>query len=634
MSYFPNRSVCAVLVGVLFLAVQLGCEAGSDAVVSTKGPSDTQGSEDTDGNSPNKDDLDVDLDEGEGEDQEPYEGPKDSMGPGTQREYSPETNSSDGVGVDHSGWLELQTEEFVSNHLWVANSADGTVSKIDTETLREVGRYYVGMSDTPNPSPSRTGVDMIGDVFVGNRENHNTGDPNVIESSVTKIAGETSRCVDRNGNGKIDTSTGPDDLLPRAATTAQGVVGQSMDECVIWTRGFNRDNLDDPKPLTGTYGCLGVRGIAATGETGPNFEYNGHVWIGCHGSGAAYKLNGTNGDLMESLSLGPFFPYGFVLDNMEQIWVASRYFGGPTDEDGLIRLDIDNGSFEKVAGSPKPYGIAMDGDGNIWVTTLDTPGAVYRYSPSQDSWAFLDMAGKHLRGIAVDDDGWVWVIVTSGRSEIALIDSATFPSKSSWVGTYYLGNDDNGDQSDGNYSPWGGAGVAVDFKGHVWGVSKHLNGPDVGIVTRLEVDRSGPVPNVVGKQIIPVGSEPYSYSDMIGYHLRHFTTEEGWYRQVFDVCPDRATKWHQIDWESQVPPNTSFVIRARTANQRMDLETAAWTTVVQVPGDTSPNALPASLPEGHFIELEVRLSTDDKGVSPKVGAITFGYECTSEILVV
>jgi hypothetical protein len=118
---------------------------------------------------------------------------------------------------------------------------------------------------------------------------------------------------------------------------------------------------------------------------------------------------------------------------------------------------------------------------------------------------------------------------------------------------------------------------------------------------------------------------------MIGYSLRNFTTKEGWYTQTFDVCNDKSTKWNQIAFESRVPAGTSFIIRARTADKLTDIASATWRTVVQVPPDRSPKALPSNMQEGHFIQLEVRLYTKDSKVTPSVGKIGFTFLCTRPI---
>ena len=175
--------------------------------------------------------------------------------------------------------------------------------------------------------------------------------------------------------------------------------------------------------------------------------------------------------------------------------------------------------------------------------------------------------------------------------------------------------------------------MAIDFSGNVWGISMNGCGGN-GCASRLEMDRSGAIPHVVGTDVVGIGKSAYTYSDMAGYHLRHFTTEQGWYRQRFGVCPDHSTRWKQIHWEADVPPGTDLVIRARVSDFASDLPQSPWLNVVAVPSDESPMDLPSGLPEGHFIELEIRLHTKVEGVTPSVGSIHFWYDCTGPIPVV
>src|SRR5690606_10548894 len=55
----------------------------------------------------------------------------------------------------------------VEGFIWIANSGEGTVSKIDTVTGVELGRYVVRPDS--GGSPSRTTVNNRGDVAVANR---------------------------------------------------------------------------------------------------------------------------------------------------------------------------------------------------------------------------------------------------------------------------------------------------------------------------------------------------------------------------------------------------------------------------------------------------------------------------------
>ena len=100
------------------------------------------------------------------------------------------------------------------DYIWIANSSEGTVSKINTKTGIEEGRFRTAAQAA---NPSRTSVNQYGDVAVSNR------DP----GSITKIAALEVRCNDNNNNGKIDTSTGPGNILP-----------WGQDECVLWHQSF------------------------------------------------------------------------------------------------------------------------------------------------------------------------------------------------------------------------------------------------------------------------------------------------------------------------------------------------------------------------------------------------------------
>src|SRR5207245_7609886 len=104
--------------------------------------------------------------------------------------------------------------------------------------------------------PSRTAVDFNGDVWVANRAHQ----PNELQSSVTKIANKNNSitdtdCIDRNGNGKIETSFDangdgiintdcnangtPDSIADVAAKACNPTTPQEFwgldDECVLFT---------------------------------------------------------------------------------------------------------------------------------------------------------------------------------------------------------------------------------------------------------------------------------------------------------------------------------------------------------------------------------------------------------------
>src|SRR6185503_7606202 len=98
------------------------------------------------------------------------------------------------------GSITLGNTVVIANRvIWIANSGQGTVSKVDTTTNEELGRYYTDPGQAGDPS--RSTVNPHGDVLSVNRQ----------ASSATFIL--ASDCPDGNNNGIVETSTGPDDIL-------------------------------------------------------------------------------------------------------------------------------------------------------------------------------------------------------------------------------------------------------------------------------------------------------------------------------------------------------------------------------------------------------------------------------------
>ena len=114
------------------------------------------------------------------------------MGPQVGNAFELNSENSTGVGLDQNGYIVIDQQKISLNlkYIWVANSSENTVSKVDCKTGAEVGRYRVC------GNPSRTSVDLEGSVWVGCRGN----------GSVAKIMAEEKQCVDMTGNGVIETS--------------------------------------------------------------------------------------------------------------------------------------------------------------------------------------------------------------------------------------------------------------------------------------------------------------------------------------------------------------------------------------------------------------------------------------------
>ena len=88
--------------------------------------------------------------------------------------------------------LRLSTEARTLPYLWIPNG-DGTLSKVHTETGKELARYRTCPAGADG-EPSRATVDLEGNCWVANRR---TG-------TVLKIGlPEQGACIGRNGNAML-----------------------------------------------------------------------------------------------------------------------------------------------------------------------------------------------------------------------------------------------------------------------------------------------------------------------------------------------------------------------------------------------------------------------------------------------
>ncbi|MCY0986928.1 hypothetical protein OV203_07335 [Nannocystis sp. ILAH1] len=358
--------------------------------------------------------------------------------------------------------------------IWIANSPEGTVSKIDTKSRTEVGRYRTGPE--PGPDPSRTSVNLRGDVAVVNRA-----------GSITKIVARAADCVDHDGSGTIETSSGASEVLP-----------WGQDECVVWNTPLRFAS----RPAAWTSGTPVIDGDGCMTHVEPE------VWTSAPdalGNATVYLLRGADGTIVASTTLpgvdGGFGVYGGAVDSNNDFWGAA-WSTGP-----LVHVRHDDLSHEVIA-VPDPkqsfftvYGFTVDHAGRAWV---GGQGSLQRYDPSTASWTSVALPPEYTslsRGMQEDANGQLWVaalsqgilrVDTDSASFVELIDAATL------VNLKYP------------------AGISVDVDGQVWMVDTDANGAHV---LDPETHTAEFVGGLVG---------PYTYSDMTGWALKNVVgTPEG-----------------------------------------------------------------------------------------------------------
>ncbi|MCP4687719.1 MAG: hypothetical protein GY859_06695, partial [Desulfobacterales bacterium] len=305
--------------------------------------------------------------------------------------------------------LQLDAGVDILPFIWVANSAEGNVSKINTLTGDELGRYRTG--PTTGTNPSRTTVDSDGNLWVGNR---NT-------DSAVKIA-LTPR--DKNGDGVITTSTGADDILPWGADEAIEIYITGVD------RGPRALAIDaDNNVWIGGYGKnMGYY----DGETGAKLknifinrscygalvDRNGTLWVSSKSSGLTRINNPAGAHTISYLPIG--FVYGIGIDADGYIY-ASAY-----EQRRLRKVDPDTNSvvFDYYyRNGYRGRGVAVGFDGDVWVAN-SSYSKVTRHNPSNGKIKATINVRAYPTGVAVDSAGKIWVTNLSGDS-IQRIDPAT-----------------------------------------------------------------------------------------------------------------------------------------------------------------------------------------------------------------
>ncbi len=356
------------------------------------------------------------------------------------------------------------------SYIWIANSSQNTVSKIDTRTLVEEGRYNTGQG-----SPSRTSVNLDGDVAVVNRS-----------GGITKIWAIPERCQDKNNDLTINTSTGPNDVLPWGS-----------DECVAW----NTPLPSGARPAAWTSGDK----VGEDGCGNPIFQ-DAKVWSTAPGGGGSivYLINGDTGAIENQVNVpagsGLGGLYGGAVDSNNDLW-GVVYSGGP-----LVHVRISDLSFEIIplpVTSLSAYGFTVDSKGRSWVGGWN--GLLHRYDPMNQTWTQVAMPGNVTslnRGMMEDQQGHLWI--ASMNQGIVRVDTDT--------ATFIQLVDA---QLPGGVATLTGASVDVD--GVVWVVDQSKNGGGAFVYDPV-ADTAQWFGGLVG---------PYTYSDMTGWALKNVANPSG-----------------------------------------------------------------------------------------------------------
>ena len=557
-------------------------------------------------------------------------------------------NGGDNVQVDPDGNIVLGGGRTELAFAWIANNDQNTVSKFDTRTGKEVGRYHaaIPLDGRPRPdgtigspnglrgnegnNPSRTAVDLYGDVWVANRAQSTQG-------SVTKIFNNKQFCTDRNRNGTIDTS---EDRNNDGAIS----INPADREMIIPT------NWDDPTqydeciafstPVGPPSGTIKARAMAISAgiEGSP-----GDVWVGVHNDTSVIKLDPFTGQQVPVNSSGqmritlPWGPYGAAIDSQQRLWVVSS---GLTPA-RLALIDTDAGRLVTFNGGTQTsivppmtsgnYGIAVDGQDRVWVAGWSAGAKAFRYTHPQGvggtlgTWAEFDFTNavsqigtriRRPRGIAADDQGFIWMSSDLNTNNATASQLIAFNGDTGAIKRFNypgVGLVDFIDATDSATAQ--SIGVGLDTDGHAWVNNRSGN------AMRIHRD-TGEILRTARQ-----GTGLYTYSDFTGYQLRNFTAPLGSFRQTFTSPCGPDTVWRYLVWDAVVPPRTSIQAFVTASNDQNELTNPL---LKKGPFTSSPaDLLAAGVPKGTYLRVEFVLRSEDRQsqLSPQLRSFDVNYEC-------
>ncbi len=477
-----------------------------------------------------------------------------------------ESGAKSGINSDNPGSLQMNAglALFDTPFMWVPNSVDMTVSKIDTKTFEVLGTYdLVNDEGEWCYNPSRTTVDIKGNVWVGCR-------------------GISSYC----NREDLPAKSLPDEV----------------DYKVMKVSG------DDGRVMLSLRVGHAPRALA--------LDVDNHLWVGCSVDDTVWEVDGDTGvcyrgegaDCPEPAIAVSDFPYGAVVDQRGHLWVMNT--GAGATQDRLTEIQTGDGSVLGVygpfdrEGCIDLYGIAVDQLNNIWLGGFHcddiikikgtqginpTDGLSYQVGEMLGAYK---VGGSVSRGVAIDLDGNVWV-ANSGTSTV---------SKHKGSDGELLASVGVGEQP---------IGVGVDAWGNAWAVCRGAN-----MVTRINGLDTTKTFNIT------VGQGPYSYSDMLGLSLRtitHHSDGFAWWIGTIDTEKEQPV-FKSLNWQAQTPSGTRVQARFRSAGNLDDLAKAAWTEFLDQPGEI------AYAPSGRYGQVEVRMYATGTTRSPVLESVTVYWE--------
>ena len=461
--------------------------------------------------------------------------------------------------------------------LWPANAGEDTLTKFDTNLNKEVGRYRTWFlsaahNEFTGPAPSRTSVDGSGNVYVVNRH----FDGKVV--SVLKILTSDAGAVDRNGNGVIDTAvdsnnnglvTGAEILAAIDDGGPAGTVGGIAGDGIPQIAEFRDERIKWFKQIPGSAGHLG-RSCA--------LDPSGNLWVGGYSPGNYWKLDSATGAILAGPVPTPSLtPYGAVVDSAGMLWSAGL-------STAMGQLNTNTATYVTTRFGRDNYGIALDDSRTRVYLGRGNPYGVF--DTTALAFSFPAATGTNSYGISTAGNG---DILVHGRVGFGFAGGVT----------RYRATDHS--------VVWSAAAQATATGGSARGVAPDANGDvftinlDTNNVSKFRGSDGAPL------GVFPIGSRPYSYSDLSGSSFLQTNLIGTWTNEHSDLL--RGNKNCVVSWASTGPG----VVKVEIAGSGSPGAPGAFSEAA--------NGVIVPAGAGKYITIRVTLQADNQ-ISPAVQNLT------------
>jgi streptogramin lyase len=470
------------------------------------------------------------------------------------------------------GELTLQWHTHAARTLWIPNTDEGSVSKLDAQSAREVARYR-----TRGAYPIRVAVDHSADAWVLDGSFGGT-------AQLTKFAGDSTRCRDR-AQGVARTSLGPQDVLPVGA-----------DACVLLDLAWPQ--ADDPRTLS------------LDGAVAPDGDPAGNVWLGLAGTRALAQLEGSTGRELARYDLGDFKPLASAFDPFGILWLIDRAGAllrfDPADPAAINTWTVPYACYTLEA-------LSIDAQGRLFMSGFGCE-RVFSYDPARGLWRTLAVPELlSPRGIIALDGSTSWLAYDSGqiarlgRDPLGLGAAQSLASEA--------------------LSPFETVALTADGYGQVWAISTQGGADGAGLATRFDPD----VGRITAQ--VSLGMAPRAGGDFSGYASGGEYEPEGSASHVFGGCGREGrdmslqvdTQWRRLRVSAAIGLGASVVVSVRRAESDDALAEQEFQRIAELPKDGA--VFPLALADGGVVEVRLDLHSPVAIGAPRIARVGLEWEC-------